>query len=121
MTRFPATTGSIAVPTRRRAARIRASSSSKPNGLSGTRTAWRATPGFAVCLCRNRDAQHGGVRRNCAVRQPADDAARLSADGVNGLHHLLLSDQHVVEYTSHLYVKHVDGVIDGLDSTPHRR
>jgi hypothetical protein len=58
----------------------------------------------------NREA---AVRDRRQVKQ-AKRAARKLEDGQS-------ADQHVVEDTSHLDVAHVEGVIDGLDSTPHRR
>ena len=58
----------------------------------------------------NREA---AVRDRRQVKQ-AKRAARKLEDGQS-------ADQHVVEDTSHLDVAHVEGVIYGLDSTPHRR
>jgi len=59
------------------------------------------------------------LNREAAVRdrrqqKQAKRAARKLEDGQ-------AADQHVVEDTSHLDVANVDGVIDGLDSTPHKR
>ena len=58
----------------------------------------------------NREA---AVRDRRQVKQ-AKRAARKLEDGQS-------ADQHVVEDTSHLDVAHVDGVIDGLESKPHKR
>ncbi|WP_028064905.1 hypothetical protein [Solirubrobacter soli] len=58
----------------------------------------------------NREA---AVRDRRQIKQ-AKRAARKLEDGA-------VEDQHVVEDTSHLDVAHVEGVIDGLESKPHRR
>ena len=59
------------------------------------------------------------LNREAAVRdrrqlKQAKRAARKLEDAQ-------VEDQHVVEDTSHLDVAHVEGVIDGLESTPHKR
>jgi hypothetical protein len=60
------------------------------------------------------------LNREAAVRdrrqeKQAKRAARKLEDGQPA------EDQNVVEDTSHLDVAHVEGVIEGLDSKPHRR
>jgi hypothetical protein len=59
----------------------------------------------------NREA---AVRDRRQIKQ-AKRAARKLEDGQ------VADDKHVVEDTSHLDVAHVEGVIDGLESKPHRR
>jgi hypothetical protein len=61
------------------------------------------------------------LNREAAVRdrrqlKQAKRAARKLEDGNDQA-----AEPHVPEDTSHLDVAHVEGVIDGLDSTPHRR
>ena len=60
----------------------------------------------------NREA---AVRDRRQIKQ-AKRAARKLEDG-----QAQAPDVHVEEDTSHLDVAHVEGVIDGLESKPHRR